>query len=265
MTLLLVEQKFATGKGLDLIALVIIWALVLYYIYLKKGEVWIRRLPALDFIDESIGRAAEMGRPVIDHIGGGSPSEENAPATVAGLSVLGYVARLTARHGVELISPMQVQSTIPMAQDVIRTAYTMEGKGDVFEANMEEMLVWAPSNANLVALIQRKRPAVHIIIGPTWHEVMQTLEMAGRLGAVNIGGTNRVIQIPIVCAVCDMSLIGEEIFAVGAYLSKTKSMVGSLAAEDWCKIATMFFSILGIVLATLGPSFVKPLTDLFLW
>jgi len=263
--LLQVQQAFAKGKAFDLIILVAVWLLALYFMRFRKREIWIRRLPALDFIEECAGRAAEMARPLMYNIGGGGPEDVNAPATVASLSVLGYVARLTARHGVELIAPMRVQASIPMAQEVIRTAYAMEGKSDVYETKMEEMLIWAPQQSNQVALIQRTKPAVSIMIGPFWHESVQLAEISQRLGAVQIGGTNRLVQIPFFAAVCDMCLIGEEVFVVGAYLSRSTPMLGSLAAEDWFKVMAMFFGILGTALATMGPVFVKPLMDLFVW
>ena len=57
-------MELVAGKLFDLVVLILIWAVALFLIYSKR-EIWIRRLPALDFIEEAVGRAAEMGRPVV--------------------------------------------------------------------------------------------------------------------------------------------------------------------------------------------------------
>jgi hypothetical protein len=83
------------------------------------------------------------------------------------------------------------------------------------------------------------------------------------MGAVQIGGTGRLYQIPFFAAVCDMNLIGEEIYAVGAYINQTPQMLASIATQDWFKVAGIIFVILGTLMATMG--MVDPLLNLFNW
>jgi hypothetical protein len=141
------------GKMLDLVTLVGIWAVALYLIYSKK-EIWIRRLPALDFIEEAVGRAAEMGRPVVcQGFGSGSSGMQSsiAPMIMAGLAVLGHAARICARHGTTIMATMRSESVVPVADEVLRTAYRLEGKLDEYLANREEMLPWLPTQATMAA------------------------------------------------------------------------------------------------------------------
>ena len=119
------------------------------------------------------------------------------------------------------------------------------------------------TQAAMVALAHRIRPAAHIIIGAFWHESVQIAETYGALGAVQIGGTGRLYQIPFFAAVCDMNLIGEEIYAVGAYINQTPQMLSSIATADYFKVACIVFIILGTIMATLG--MVDPLVGLFSW
>ncbi|MGD2201475.1 MAG: hypothetical protein PVJ38_07590 [Candidatus Bathyarchaeota archaeon] len=253
------------GKMFDLVTLVAIWAIALFLIYSKR-EIWIRRLPALDFIEEAVGRAAEMGRPVVcQGFGSGSSGLQSsiAPMIMAGLAVLGHAARICARHGTQIVATMRSESVVPVADEVLRTAYRLEGKLDEYEANREEMLPWLPTQAAMVALGQRIRPAAHIIIGAFWHESVQIAESYGRIGAVQIGGTGRLYQIPFFAAVCDMNLIGEEIYAVGAYINQTPEMLASIATQDYFKVAGIILVILGTLMATMGMA--DPLLSLFAW
>jgi hypothetical protein len=253
------------GKMLDLVTLAGIWAVALYLIYSKK-EIWIRRLPALDFIEEAVGRAAEMGRPVVcQGFGSGNSGMQSsiAPQIMAGLAVLGHAARICARHGTMIIASMRSSSVVPVADEVLRTAYRLEGKLDEYLANREEHLPWLQTQASMVALILRAKPATGILIGAFWHESVQVAEAFGSVGAVQIGGTGRLYQIPFFAAICDMNLIGEEIYAVSAYINQTPQMLASMATQDYFKAAGIVFIILGTIMATLGMA--TPLLNLFSW
>lgn len=250
---------------LDLVTLAGIWAVMLYLMYSKK-EIWIRRLPALDFIEEAVGRAAEMGRAVVcQGFGSGSSGMQSsiAPQIMAGLAVLGHAARICARHGTTIIATMRSESVVPVADEVLRTAFRLEGKLDEYLANREEMLPWLPTQAAMVAMAHRIRPATAILIGAFWHESVQIAEAFGNVGAVMIGGTGRVYQIPFFAAVCDMNLIGEEIYAVSAYINQTPQMLASMATQDYFKIACFIFIILGVILSTFGMA--TPLLNFFSW
>jgi hypothetical protein len=258
-------MELVAGKMLDLVTLIAIWAVALFLIYSKR-EIWIRRLPALDFIEEAVGRAAEMGRPVVvQGFGSGSSGLQSsiAPMIMAGLAVLGHAARICARHGTKIIATMRSESVVPVADEVLRTAFRLEGKTEEYEANREEMLPWTPTQAAMVAVGLRERPAAHIMIGAFWHESVQIAEAYGRVGAVQIGGTGRLYQIPFFAAVCDMNLIGEEIYAVGAYINQTPQMLASVATTDYFKLAGIVFIIVGSLLATLGMA--DSLVSLFSW
>jgi hypothetical protein len=158
---------------------------------------------------------------------------------------------------------MRSESVLPVADEVLRTAYRLEGKSDEFEARKEEMLPWTPNQATMVALAYELRPAAHIIIGAFWHESVQIAETFASVGAVQIGGTGRLYQIPFFAAICDMNLIGEEIYAVGAYINRTPEMLASIATTDYFKLIAFALIIIGTILATLGNP--GPLEALFTW
>ena len=260
-------MELVSGRMLDLSCLAIIWILVIYMIYSKK-EIWIRRLGAIDFIDETVGRAAEMGRPVVVQGFGSSTSglqSAIAPQIMACLAVLGHVARICAKHGTQLLAPMRSESVIPVADEVIRTAYRLEGKLEEYEANKEEFLPWMPTQASLVALGLRIKPAANIMIGAFWHESVQVAETYAKVGAVQIGGSGRTTQIPFFAAICDMNLIGEEIYAVSTYLNPVPHMLGSMATQDIMKLLAIAIIILGTLLTTFGGDLVHPLISLLEW
>lgn len=101
-------------------------------------------------------------------------------------------------------------------------------------------------------MASRLRPAANIMVGPFWAESMMFAETFHRVGSMQIAGTARLYQIPFFAAVADYVLIGEEIFAAGAYVSKDPLQVGSIAAQDWYKLIAIILGVLGALLATGG-------------
>ena len=59
-------------------------------------------------------------------------------------------------------------------------------------------------------------------------------------------------QLPFFITTCDYTLIGEELYAASAYLSRKPELVGSLRAQDVGKLLIMLLIVLGTLLVTLG-------------
>jgi hypothetical protein len=255
----------ASGKTMDLFFMIIIWSVAVIYIYVVGGDKFnLKRMVAIDAIDEAIGRAEEMGRPVVMNIGGGGLLRgEYAPPTMAGLTVLGHVAGITARLGTELIAPMYSSGgveTIPVATEIIRDAYMAEGAIERFHP--EDMIRFLPVQASVMALADRERPAANLMIGYFWHESMIWAEAFGRVGAIQIGGTTNLYQIPFFAGACDYVLIGEEIYPVSAYISKDPKIKATIAGQDTFKWVSIILMILGVILTTLGNDWLSGLLSL---
>lgn len=257
---------FTEERLVPLVAFVVAWFAAYYAIQLgKQGKIRIRRLPGLDAIEEVVGRAVEMGRPIFDIIGQGSFTDIYATQTVAGLSILSYVSTLCARLGARLYAPQADTGVMPVAIELVRDAYRSEGKLE--ELDVEEQLPYLSSEqfawaGGIIAMASRMRPAANIMIGPFWAESMMFAETFDRVGAMQIGGTARMYQIPFFAALCDYLLIGEEMFAAGAYVSGDPQQIGSIASQDWYKFVALILGIVGALLATAGSTVISDLLSL---
>jgi len=76
---------------------------------------------------------------------------------------------------------------------------------------------------------------------------------------MQISGTAQTSQIPFFLVSTDYCLIGEEIYAAGAYLSNEPALIASLAGQDVGRILAVALGILGSLLTTMG---IKALVDL---
>lgn len=257
---------FTEGRYVPLIAFVAAWLATYFAIQLgKQGKVRVRRLPGLDAIEEVVGRAVEMGRPIFNIIGMGNFTNIYATQTVAGLSILSYVATLCARLGAKLYAPQATVTVMPVAIELVRDAYTAEGKLEELDVETQlpylsgTQFAWA---SGIIGMASRMRPAANIMIGPFWAESMMFAETFHRVGSMQVGGTARMYQIPFFAALCDYVLIGEEMFAAGAYVSGDPLQTGSIAAQDWYKLLALILGIVGALLATANMTVISDLLNL---
>ena len=93
-------------------------------------------------------------------------------------------------------------------------------------------------------------------------ESMLFAEGGANIGAIQIAGTTNTVQIPFFLAACDYTLIGEEIFAAGAYLSKEPNLVGTVVGQDWGRILSFCLMVIGCILANVAADQHKWLVNL---
>lgn len=207
---------------------------------------FIRRIPGLNAIEEALGRATEMGRPILF-----SPSttDEKQIETYAALKLLGYVARAAARYGTHLIVAICKPTVYPMAEEVCREAYQEAGAAHPISQDVRFL---SPDHAvysmSVAATIEREQCACAFFFGSfDWTSLLMT-EPGHRAGAIQIAGDSQISQIPFFIASCDYTLIGEELFAASAYVSDDPTLKGSLAAQDKCKLLLLAIALLGALL-----------------
>jgi hypothetical protein len=94
----------------------------------------------------------------------------------------------------------------------------------------------------------RERPATNFMIGSFFAESLILAETGQAAGAIQIAGTADVTQLPFFVTTCDYTLLGEELYAASAYLSREPVLLGSIKAQDAAKAILMVIMASGIVL-----------------
>lgn len=246
------------GRIFGLLVLIYLFGAVVYYINrAAKGKVpKLRRVPGLDVMDEAIGRATEMGRPVFASHGiSNLTSSTTGPQTIAGLGVLSYLAEKCAEVGTKLNVPVRQVTVWPIAVEIVETGYKISGKLEDFDATDQIRYLSGQQfafSSSYMGWMWREKAAANIMIGAFWAESLQLAETGTRVGAMQIAGTAQTSQIPFFIAACDYCLIGEEIYSAGAYLSKDEEMIGSLAGQDMGKLLAIALIVLGTLMVTAG-------------
>jgi hypothetical protein len=229
--------------------ILLVWVLVIFIFYniirAKGGkELFIRRIPGLNAVDEAVGRATELGKPVIMVPGLSDPI--NAKAMQA-INIFSHVTRIAARFANPILFCCGSASVFTVSQEVIRDVYQQEGLGDRYDVDSvrfisDRQFAFA---AGVAGLIVREQAAACFLMGEFYAESLIFAETANSVGAIQVASSTEVSQIPFFVAACDYVLIGDEFYAASAYLTRQPVLVGSLIGQDWCKIAVIALVIFG--------------------
>ncbi len=241
-----------SGRVSLFVLLVIFFVFIFYFLRLVKKDaenMFVRRIPGIDAIEEAIGRATEMGRPVLFVPGIGDISNIQ---TIASLLILGDVAEKVAKYSTKLLVPNCVPFVMTVAQEVVKQGFSKSGNPEAYNEDDVQFLTTEQFAyaAGVNGMMLREKPAANLLLGSFFAESLLLAETGFAAGAIQIAGTAEVTQLPFFIAACDYTLIGEELFAASAYLSKDPKILSTLKATDWYKIVLLLLILLGTVMAS---------------
>jgi hypothetical protein len=249
-------QFFHTGRVNALVAVVAFISLLLFFVSTaKKGKsLFIRRIAGLDALDEAVGRATEMGKPILYVPGLSSMSDI---ATIASINILGPVAKKVAEYESTIIVPNRDPIVMTVARQVVKESFLEAGKPDAFNEDMVFFLTDSQFGfaAAVDGIMVREKPATNLFLGMFWAESLILAETGNMTGAIQIAGTDAVAQLPFFVTACDYTIIGEELYAASAYLSRAPLLVGSLKAQDMGKAILVVVVVITFICAIVNTGF----------
>jgi hypothetical protein len=244
---------FNSGRVVNLLA-VILFAGMFFVLFLRgrKGRVpYIRPIPGFSALEDAVGRAAEMGKPIL-YVPG--LQDASNPATVASMSILSEVVKKAARLRTRVKVPNYSSITWPVAQNVTKEAYAKAGRPEDYDPDDVSYLTSRQFTftAAVVGMMARLKTASNFLIGHFYSESLILAETGAETGAVQIGGTDSETQLPFLITTCDYMLIGEELFAAAALATDDPVSRSTIVAHDWFKILVMVLVAAGFVLSLLS-------------
>jgi hypothetical protein len=248
------SEWFNSELWFSAIVVVAMAAAIFYYIRRIKRDpetIYVRRIPGVDAIEEAVGRSTEMGRPVLYVTG---VDETQNIQTVASLLILGHVAEMIAEYDTDIKVANAYPLTMVLAEEIVRQGYANVGRSDAHRP--ENVMFITPEQfafaAGVNGLILRERPATNIFLGRFFAESLMLAETGYVTRAIQIGGTAEITQLPFFVAACDYAILGEELYAVSAYLSREPQLLAQLKTTDLVKGIVILLIIAGALSATFG-------------
>ena len=246
------SEWFNAPLWFSAMAIVVIAVAMFYYIRRIRRDpdtIYVRRIPGVDAIEEAVGRSTEMGRPVLYVTG---VDETQNIQTVASLLILGHVAEMIAEYDTDIKVANAYPLTMVLAEEIVRQGYANVGRSDAHRP--ENVMFITPEQfafaAGVNGLILRERPATNIFLGRFFAESLMLAETGYVTRAIQIGGTAEITQLPFFVAACDYAILGEELYAVSAYLSREPQLMAQLKSTDLMKGIVIILILAGAVTAT---------------
>lgn len=241
------------GRINQLVILLLFFIAVLVLIRLasKGRRLFVRRISGLSAIEEAIGRATEMGKPILFVPG---IDDLNNIQTIASMVILNDVARLAATYETPVIVPVCKPFVVPVAEEAVRQGFLNAGRPELYNPDnirylSDEQFAFT---AGVNGIMLRERTAANIYMGSFFAESLILAETGFSTGAIQVAGTANIHQLPFFVAACDYTLIGEELFAASAYLSREPKLLGTLKASDLAKAAIVAIVLIGVIAESLG-------------
>jgi hypothetical protein len=247
------KQQWYNPERSNLLAIAVILSffIIFYISRAKRGKkLFIRRIAGLEAVDEAIGRATEMGKSVL-YVPGIQDLDD--VQTVAGITILGSLAKTIAKYDTKLDVPVSRSMVLAAARETVKQSYLSAGRPDAYSDDIVHYVTDEQFGyvAFLDGTMVRNKPAACFYLGSFFAESLILAETGNSIGAIQVAGTAQPAQLPFFVAACDYTLIGEELFAASAYLSKEPRALGSLKGADAGKVLVLAAIGLGVAFETL--------------
>jgi hypothetical protein len=216
----------------------------------RRGrDLFIRRIPGLSVLDEAVGRATEMGRPMLYVPGLGGLDIVGLQA----MSIMSHIIKRASNYSTRVIVPLCDPVLYTVAEEVAKDSYSTAGVPEMYISDdirylTSQQFAWA---SGVVGIQHREKVATAFYFGWFAAEALILAENGQMVGAIQIAGTPSIIQIPFFLAACDYTIIGDEYYAASAYLSREPTLLGSLVGQDYGKILMIGIVLLGVVGVTM--------------
>jgi hypothetical protein len=227
--------------------------MILFFIWrARRGHIpYVRPIAGVTAMEEAVGRATELGRPIIFAMGETDLRDINTHAT---MSILQYITRLAAKLQTPLKAMVYKPDVYPLTESTMHEAYRVEGMEDEFRP--EEQVRFLSDNAivyamSVVRTIENDDAGCAMFFGKNNFTSLLMTEPGAQRGMLQIAGDPLLGQIPFFVCSCDYTIIGEEFYAASAYVSSDPASRGSLVSQDLIKLTFALMIIVGVGLMVL--------------
>ena len=206
-----------------------------------------RPIPFFDQLRDAIASAAESGRVLHVSLGSGALASDQAADSLAALNVLESIARRSTVLDQAPIVTLADAALMPVALDMMREPSNQQ-VGLRPAPDVRWLAPCAPAYAaGVMEILSGSDVVTSVMVGTYGDEYLLMGEAAKRRNCRQLAGASDPTVLPFVLATAEGMLMGEELYAAGAYLSGHTWHVSSLLAQDLVRwiIALVVLALVG--------------------
>lgn len=223
----------------------------------RKSPAILRPIEAFERLNRAVGLAVEKGTRLQISLGRGNLFTARGGSALAGLAML---RRLSERTSVSDRPPIVTSGDASLAilsQDTLQSGYRAAGAEDQYRFTTGRMTGLSPFSfaAGTLPIAQDESVSANVVIGDLGAESALLAEAADRADADLIAASDNLSAQSVFYATSQDPLIGEELFAAGAYVGAGASHEASLQVQDILRWLVILAILGGAFLRLLGFNF----------
>lgn len=220
----------------------------------RKSHAALRVIDAYERLNRSVGLAVENGTRLHISLGRGNFLTTRGGSALAGLAMLRRLAERTSVSDRPPIVTSGDASLAILSQDTLQSGYRAAGAEDQYRFTTGRLTGLTPFSygAGALATIHDENVSANIVIGNLGAEAALLAEAADRENTSLIAASDDLAAQSVFYAAAQDPLIGEELFAAGAYVGAGASHEASLHVQDILRWLIILAILLGSLLKLIG-------------
>jgi hypothetical protein len=216
----------------------------------RKAPLNLRDIPALKRLYRTLGLSIEDGTRLHILLGHGSLLDARGGSALAGLSMLRHIAEKTSVSDKPVVASAGDPAIGLLTQDTIQSGYHAANVDELYVPTTGRVTGLSPFGyaAGAMHITHNENVSANIMIGHFGAEAALLADSSDRANVVVIGASDDPAGQAVLFASTQDALVGEELFAAGAYLGAGVSHRASLTLQDILRWLVILALLVGAVL-----------------
>ena len=247
---------FLSGDIIGLVFVLVFCVLIIIFAIIgrKRPKPYLRDIRGFARLGGAIGKAVEAGKRLHISLGWGKVAGLQGASGLVGLSVLERISRTASVSDRPPIATSGNGTLTIMSQDTERGTLLDIGAEARYDPDSGRVSGLTPYSyaAGTIPVILDEQVATTILVGHFGSEVALITDASERSDSLTLAGSDNISAQAIMYATAEEPLIGEEIFAAGAYLKAGPMHSASLHAQDVFRWVLSAIILIGVLLKLFG-------------
>jgi hypothetical protein len=247
-----IDLLIALGVVITSFAILIILSLPRY----NRGPRSLRPIRGFQRLRRAIGLAVENGKRVHVSLGKSSLLEPTNTSGLVGLSTLERITQLSMLSDRPPIATSGDGALSILSQDTLHAVYRSGNVLEQYDPDRGRLAGATPFSyiAGTLPVYRNENASTHVLIGNFGPEVGLLTQAADQQRAFTMAASDSLPAQAVLYASAGETLIGEELYAIPAYLNAGPAHTASLRVQDILRWVLIAGIVVGAILKFLGVS-----------
>jgi hypothetical protein len=221
-----------------------------------RAHIGLRPIAAMSELQRAMGLAVEEGARLHVSLGKSSLVAPSAGSALVGLSTLERVAQMSSVSDRPPIATSGDGALSLLSQDTLQASYRIAHAPELFDPDRARLTGITPLSyvAGTLPIIRDEHVSANVLVGNFGPEAVLMVDAGDQRGAFTLAAADTLPTQAALYAAAKAPLIGEEVFAIPAYLQGGSTHYASLRAQDVLRWIIILGLIAGAALKLLGIS-----------